>query len=152
MSKTPITWIGLINEKISERKAQNKPAGVRDVVGEAKSEWATIKSGKHSKYIQGKSTGPKSSKNKTKKTKKSKKSKKGSPSITRPGHVDYRTHKGDKSYHRDGHLETENVEGVKGKPYSHRKTQKVSAKSVLKSCDLCKKCSQEIKKFLKQHK
>lgn len=71
MSKKPISWIELIKEKINLRKAAKKPAGVKDVITEAKSEWNEIKSGKHPKYIQGKSTGPK-----TKKSKKSKNSKK----------------------------------------------------------------------------
>lgn len=50
--------------------------------------------------------------------------KKGSPSLTRKGKLDFVTHKGDKFYHRKGHLETRNRKGVKGKPYSRRKTQK----------------------------
>ena len=56
MSKTPITWIELINQKIKERKAKNMPAGVRDVVGEAKKDWALIKEGKHDKHIKGTSS------------------------------------------------------------------------------------------------
>lgn len=73
MSKKPITWIELIKEKINLRKADNKPAGVKDVMTEAKSEWSKIKAGKHDKYIQGKPSGPK--------TKKSKKSKKSNKSV-----------------------------------------------------------------------
>lgn len=73
MSKKPITWIELIKEKINVRKAAKKPAGVKDVMTEAKSEWSEIKSGKHPKYTQGKPTGPK--------TKKSKKSKKSNKSV-----------------------------------------------------------------------
>ena len=56
MSKTPITWIGLINKKIKERKAKNMPAGVKDVLGDAKKEWALIKLGKHDKHVKGTSS------------------------------------------------------------------------------------------------
>lgn len=76
MSKKPITWIELIKEKINLRKADNKPAGVKDVMTEAKGEWNKIKAGKHEKYIQGKPSGPK-----TKKSKKSKKSKNSNKSV-----------------------------------------------------------------------
>lgn len=74
MSKKEISWIGLINAKIAERKKKGKSAGVKDVMGEAKSEWVTIKNGKHDKYIQGKSkvTRKKGKKGKKCKTSKSK--------------------------------------------------------------------------------
>ena len=49
---------------------------------------------------------------------------KGAPSITRPGKIDYRTHKGDKFYHRGNKLEDENIEGVKGRPYAKHKGHK----------------------------
>ena len=39
MSKTPISWIELINQKIKEAKNQGKAAGVMDVMPEAKSDW-----------------------------------------------------------------------------------------------------------------
>ena len=66
MSKKEISWIELINVMISERKKEGKPAGVRDVMGDAKKEWAIIKSGKHDKYVKGK---PKISRKKGKKSK-----------------------------------------------------------------------------------
>ena len=125
MSKQPITWIELINKKISERKAKGLSAGVGDVTGEAKPEWDKIKAGNHDKYVQGKAT-RKSKKAKGKKGKKGRKSKKvkpghkGAPSKTRPGHIDFRTHKGDKYYNRDGHRQDKNIKGEKGKPYEHR--------------------------------
>jgi hypothetical protein len=81
MSKTPITWIELINQKIKERKAKNMPAGVRDVVGEAKKDWALIKEGKHDKYIKG-TPSPTKRKSKGKKSKHSKTSKTGKHSKT----------------------------------------------------------------------
>lgn len=143
MSKQPITWIELIQEHIKNKKgSSNDKVGVKDVVDDAKKEWSSIKNGSHDKYIQG------SSKGKTRKSKKSKKSKtekntmdsaddeplpghKGAPSKTRPGHLDFRTHKGDKYYNRDGHRQTTNRKGKKGKPYSGSKTKKHHDNKVL---------------------
>ncbi len=127
MSKQAITWIELINKKISERKAKGLSAGVGDVTGEAKPEWDKIKAGKHDKYVQGKATRKAKKGKKGKKGKKQRKSKKvkpghkGAPSKTRPGHIDFRTHKGDKYYNRDGHRQDENIEGEKGRPYERRR-------------------------------
>ena len=56
MSKKAISWIDLIKIKGAERKSKGLAAGVRDVIPEAKTEWQLIKSGKHSKYTQGKPT------------------------------------------------------------------------------------------------
>ena len=72
MSKKEISWIELINVMISQRKSEGKPAGVRDVMGEAKKEWAIIKSGKHDKYVKGK---PKNTRKKGKGKKRNKTSK-----------------------------------------------------------------------------
>ena len=54
MGKTPITWLELINMKLSERKKAGKTASIRDVAPEAKAEWTKIKAGSHPTYIQGK--------------------------------------------------------------------------------------------------
>ena len=54
-----------------------------------------------------------------KKKKRVKKGHKGAPSITRPGHLDFRTHKGNKYYNRRGHRHRFNIDGVLGKPYQH---------------------------------
>ena len=142
MSKKPISWIELIQEHIKKKKgSSNDKVGVKDVVDDAKKDWALIKNGSHDKYIQG------SSKGKTRKSKKTKKSKteknttddeplpghKGAPSKTRPGHIDFRTHKGDKYYNRDGHRQTTNRKGKKGKPYSGSKTKKNNDHKVLEN-------------------
>ena len=82
MTKKPITWIELINVKISEHKKAGKPAGVSDVMGEAKADWAKIKAGSHPDYEPGKSTGPKTRKQ-AKQTKKTKAEKETSKSATR---------------------------------------------------------------------
>jgi hypothetical protein len=73
MGKTEITWIELINEHIKTRKAAGKPAGVRDVIGDAKSDWTQIKEGKHPKYSKGTSKGRKTKKSGRKHSKKTKK-------------------------------------------------------------------------------
>lgn len=62
MAKTEITWIELINEHIKTRKAAGKPAGLRDVIGDAKGDWTKIKAGNHPKYVKGSSKGRKTKK------------------------------------------------------------------------------------------
>jgi len=47
--------------------------------------------------------------------------KKGQRSKTRKGRLDFRTHKGDKYYNRNGHRQTRNRKGKKGRPYASRK-------------------------------
>lgn len=48
--------------------------------------------------------------------------KKGCASKTRKGRLDYVTHKGSKYYNRRGHRQTRNAKGIKGRPYSRRKS------------------------------
>ena len=50
--------------------------------------------------------------------------KKGQNSLTRKGRKDFVTHKGDKFYNRKNHRQSANRKGVKGKPYSKRKSNK----------------------------
>tara|TARA_Y100000389_G_C17283815_1_gene424357 strand:- start:235 stop:711 length:477 start_codon:yes stop_codon:yes gene_type:complete len=153
MAKTPITWIELIKEHIKAKKGNsNTKVGVKDVINDAKKDWASIKNGSHDKYIQG------SSKGKSRKSKKSKKSKtekntqddepspghKGAPSKTRPGHIDFRTHKGDKYYNRDGHRQTRNRKGKKGRPYTGSKTKKT------RCCPNCAKLQVQIDELKKE--
>lgn len=54
MSKKPITWLELINQKLSALKKAGKTASIRDVAPEAKAEWTKIKAGTHPDYTQGK--------------------------------------------------------------------------------------------------
>jgi hypothetical protein len=65
-----------------------------------------------------------------------KKGHKGAPSITRPGHLDFRTHKGDKYYNRQGHRQRFNIEGVYGRPYQgtrkHKKGQKKRSRKAVR--------------------
>ena len=72
MSKTEITWIELINDHIKTRKAAGKSAGLRDVIGDAKTDWVKIKAGNHPKYIKGSSKGRKTKKHGKKHSKKHK--------------------------------------------------------------------------------
>ena len=84
MSKSPITWLELIKEKLNEAKKNGKSPSIRDVVPEAKKEWVQVKNGTHPKYIQGKAKtyarkGKKSAKNA--KTKKNSASAKSAPTM-----------------------------------------------------------------------
>ena len=77
MTKTPITWLELINQKLSALKKAGKSASIRDVAPEAKAEWHKIKSGTHPTYIQGKAkTHTRKHHKKDKKDKKDKKTQK----------------------------------------------------------------------------
>ena len=75
MSKSPITWLELIKEKLNDAKKKGKSPSIGDVVPEAKKEWVQVKNGTHPKYTQGKAKtharkGNKSSKKSNAKTKK----------------------------------------------------------------------------------
>ena len=140
MSKTPISWIELINQKIKEAKNQGKAAGVMDVMPEAKSDWKKIKDGSHPKHVKGKP--PKRGKTK-------KRGHKGNRSVTRPGHIDFRTHKGNKFYNRKGKRQTVNVKGVKGKPFVGNKGYSKKTKRCRKGCIKKSRCA-KIRKTRKQ--
>jgi hypothetical protein len=79
MSKTPITWIELLKEKIG---LKGKGTSIGDVAPEAKKEWVQIKEGKHPKYTQGKMVKFSNKKNTSKKNK-TKKEKKMSASLVK---------------------------------------------------------------------
>lgn len=93
MSKSPITWLELIKEKLNDAKKNGKSPSIGDVVPEAKKEWVQVKNGTHSKYTQGKAKtyarkGKKSAKNaknaknsKTKKNSAGEKSNGSAPSM-----------------------------------------------------------------------
>jgi hypothetical protein len=70
MSKTPISWLGLIKMKLAELKSAGKSPSIGDVTPEAKKEWVQIKEGKHPKFIQGKTDTFKRGKKTNSKTKK----------------------------------------------------------------------------------
>lgn len=147
--KKEISW----NELVKEMKEKKKDLHLSEVLKLAGKEWKKVKEGVHEQYVAGKNKIlPKKKKSKKMKPEKSSEDAedvdsnkesdkessdadstssdkilpghKGAPSITRPGKIDYRTHKGDKYYHRGNKLEDENIDGVKGKPYSHHKTKK----------------------------
>ena len=79
MTKTPITWIELLKEKIG---LKGKGTSIGDVAPEAKKEWVQIKEGKHPKYTQGKMIKSSNKKNTSKKNK-TKKEKKMSASLVK---------------------------------------------------------------------
>lgn len=156
MSKKEISYVGLVKVMLDKARKEADGAG-KDFVPKsafksAGERWKTVKAGNDNEFIQGKSQPGTRKAKKGKKAKKSRKNTdsddsddeeeprpghKGAPSKTRPGHVDYRTHKGDKYYNRDGHRQTFNEDGVEGKPYSHYNRHPKSVKDVLKMMDKC---------------
>ena len=156
MSKKEITYIGLVKVMLDKARKEADAAGAdfdqKSAFKSAAARWKKVKDGSDSEFAPGKAA-PGTRKKKTKKSKKSAKKSdkeeeededeeplpghKGAPSKTRPGHIDYRTHKGDKYYNRDGHRQTFNEDGVEGEPYSHYTRHPKSAKDVLKIMDKC---------------
>ena len=80
--KQEITWTGLIKKISLEQQAKGTFSGLKEVFGEAKKEWAIIKSGKHGLFSVGqKKNSDKNNKNKTvKKTHHNNKTKKNNKS------------------------------------------------------------------------
>lgn len=145
MSKKEITYIGLVKVMLDKaRKEADAADGEFDQKSAFKSaaaRWKKVKDGSDSEYAPGKAA-PGTRKKKSKKSAKKSEEEplpghKGAPSKTRPGHIDYRTHKGDKYYNRDGHRQTFNEDGVEGKPYSHYTHHPKTVKDVLKIMDKC---------------
>ena len=153
MSKKEITYTGLVKVMLDKARKEADEAGKdfdqKSAFKSAGVRWKTVKAGNDDEFSPGKAA-PGTRKRKSKKSKKSRSKKdsddedeepmpghKGAPSKTRPGHIDYRTHKGDKYYNRDGHRQTFNKDGVEGTPYSHYNRHPKSAKDVLKMMDEC---------------
>lgn len=139
MTKKEISYTDLVKHTMDKARAEAKKLGKefdnKAAFGEAAKRWASVKSGSDPEFSKGESS-PKTRKSR-KKGKKPKKGHKGAESVTRPGHKDFRTAKGFKYYHRDGHIEDYNEEGVKGRPYSHYNKHLKSAADVLKVMDEC---------------
>jgi len=91
-----VTWLDVVKTQL----AANPGKSVKDVVPAARKEWNLIKSGKHPTKTKGKMV--------VKRRKGTKKHgvhpHKGQASRTRPGRLDFRTHKGDKYFHQKGHV------------------------------------------------
>ena len=152
MSKKEITYTGLVKVMLDNARKEADDAGkeldTKSAFKSAGQRWKAVKAGSDDEFSPGKAA-PGSRKRKAKKSKKSRKNvesddedepipgHKGAPSKTRPGHIDYRTHKGDKYYNRDGHRQTFNEDGVEGRPYSHYNRHPKTAKDVLKMMDKC---------------
>ena len=66
---------------------------------------------------------------------------KRAPSVTRPGRLDYVTHKGSKFYDRDGHWEAYNRAGVYGRPYEKRATKERTVRGAPRAT---RKCAQRL--------
>tara|TARA_A100001011_G_scaffold314845_1_gene333144 strand:+ start:1583 stop:2134 length:552 start_codon:yes stop_codon:yes gene_type:complete len=139
MTKKEISYADLVTHTMDKARAEAKKLGKnfdnKAAISDAAKRWAYIKSGSDPEFSKGESS--KKPRKSRKKNKKPKKGHKGAESITRPGHKDFRTAKGFKYYHRDGHIEDYNEEGVKGRPYSHYNKHLKSAADVLKVMDHC---------------
>lgn len=115
MSKKQITYTDLVKVMLTKAKEDATSLGrkydPKEAFSMAASRWKQVKQGSDPDFAPGsKNSKPVPAKGH-----------KGAPSITRPGHKDFRTAKGFKYYHRDGHLEDYNVKGVKGTPFTKKK-------------------------------
>jgi len=118
MGKKGVTYIELVKINLDKARSDAKKIGStfvpKESFSKAAAQWKRVKEGKDSLYTQ------KSSSSKKKLTRKRiLPGHKGAPSKTRPGHIDFRTHKGDKYYNRKGHRQTYNRKGVVGTPFVH---------------------------------
>ena len=122
MGKKGVTYLELVKINLNKAKADSKKEGSsiepKQVFSNTAAQWKKVKEGKDPLYTpKSSSTSSKSKKKNTRKRKKILPGHKGAPSKTRPGHIDFRTHKGDKYYNRDGHRQTYNRKGVVGTPF-----------------------------------
>ena len=155
MSKKEITYIGLVSHMLKKARDDAAAAGKKleqtSVMRSAGERWSSVKSGNDPEFSQGnskKSTKKKSSKSTLKTDNEPLPGHKRSKSKTRPGHLDFVTHKGDKYYNRDGQRQTTNMEGVKQLPYSHWTRHPKTAQDVLDMVDLCEDCKSKIESAL----
>jgi len=129
MSKQEVNYIGLVSQVLKQARKDAEAAGKafdqKQAMQSAAARWKVVKAGNDPEFVQGKGAP----------TRKAKKGHKGAPSKTRPGRLDYVTHKGDKFYNRDGHRQDENAEGVKGRPYMGLDVE---------SLGLCPECKEKV--------
>jgi len=122
MGKKEVSYTDLVKIMLTKAREDASSLGgkynPKEAFSKAASRWKKVKDGSDPEFSQGKTT----SMTRKRKRKKSTPAPghKGAPSITRPGHLDFRTAKGFKYYHRDGHLEDYNEKGVKGTPYTKK--------------------------------
>jgi hypothetical protein len=158
MSKKEITYTGLVKVMLDKARKEADAAGAdfdqKLAFKSAAARWKSVKDGSDAELSPGKAA-PVTRKRKAKKSRKNEDDEeeplpghKGAISKTRPGHIDYRTHKGDKYYNRDGHRQTFNEDGVEGAPYSHYMRHPKTAADVLKMVDLCDECRAKIEAVL----
>jgi len=119
-----------ITEEVNERagtaleqaqQAQEASKGFLSKIGEALGFGGDKSDDSAAPVAGGRRRKRKSRKTKRKGRKSKRHPKKGQKSKTRKGRLDFRTHKGDKYYNRDGHRQTRNRKGKKGRPYASRK-------------------------------
>lgn len=159
MSKKEITYTELVKVMLDKARKETDAAGAdfdqKSAFKSAGERWKSVKDGSDAEFSPGKAA-PGTRKRKAKKSRKNVEDdeeeplpgRKGAQSKTRPGHIDYRTHKGDKYYNRDGHRQTFNEDGVEGAPYSHYTRHPKTAADVLKMVDLCDECRAKIEAVL----
>ena len=118
--KVPITWIGLTSALIKEKNATQKgiKASLKDIIPEAKKQWAAIKAGTDPKYSQGTPT-------------KSRKAKSGKSS------------KDAKSTKKNTKKKSDGGSSSSSKMYSE-----AEVKELLLECKVCKKCTKRVEKLL----
>ena len=119
-----------IAEEVNERagaavqqaeKAQEASRGILGKIGDALGFGSNKSDDSAAPVAGGRRRKRKGRKTKRKGRKSKRHPKKGQKSKTRKGRLDFRTHKGDKYYNRDGHRQTRNRKGKKGRPYASRK-------------------------------
>lgn len=123
MSKKQITYTDLVKVMLTKAREDSISLGrkydPKEAFRMAASRWKQVKQGSDPDFAPGsKNNKPVIAKGH-----------KGAPSITRPGHKDFRTAKGFKYYHREGHLEDYNEKGVKGTPYIKKTRKKTTKKN-----------------------
>jgi hypothetical protein len=147
MSKQEVSYIGLVSQVLKQARKDAETAGKvfnqKEAMQSAASRWKVVKAGNDPEFVPGKSAP-------TRKANKGSKpvplpGHKGAPSKTRPGHLDFVTHKGDKYYNRDGHRETTNAAGVEGRPYA-RKAK--TAQVVMELVELCHDCKSKVEALI----
>jgi len=124
MTKKEISYTDLVKIMLTKARKDASSLGgkysPKEAFSSAASRWKQVKDGSDPEFSQV---------NSTTKPVSPAPGHKGAPSITRPGHKDFRTAKGFKYYHRDGHLEDYNAKGVKGTPYTKKQTRKSRKKT-----------------------
>jgi hypothetical protein len=121
MSKKPMTWLGLIKEKLADEKAKGNAPSINDIMPIAKKEWAQIKDGKHPKYEQGKAQ-----------------------TFARKNKGDKKTKKNKSSSAKSSSSKSSSSKS------SSAKSSSPAMQTVLHEAKLCNKCKKKVEKVMKK--